>query len=511
MEPKTQVELQLGHMCNNRCVFCVSGQETALGRAGPMERSPLLAMLHEARATGAKKVTLLGGEPTLQPGFLDVVREAARLGFEEIVVFTNGVKTARPEFVDEVIAAGEGKVTWRLSFQGGDREAHELTTRKPGSFDRLVATLRNLRERGQDISVNMCVVSSNHASVAAFPALLAPYGVRQLHLDMMRPLDAGARSEDELRATIPHYPAMTPALEAMVAGFPPGFDANVGNLPYCIAPKIARWIHHDGEYTQTISVDGDSGHSRPWDKYLTKRRDKKKPPSCATCAFEGRCSGVFDAYAKFYGLDDLKPISAEQLVQIDPERRLLSLHLRARLASWAPPAPFRSVSFDDRDDRELKVLLEDGGTRLVLALREPGPGLASTDLGSLHLLRAEGDRAVIEAGLRAVWGAFSEGQRVLHPLGEEAFERVGRSVAARLSRLRGRAPFGRLSWRGVRVHERGARAEVELEGPAGEVAVLWLAEAAGKASGGYRVERGEPTQALVEGLREAIAALRDPA
>ena len=129
MEPERQVEIQLGHMCNNRCVFCVSGQRTALREAFPIAAAPVLDKLREARARGIEKVTLLGGEPTLQPDFMDVVRGAVALGFKEIVLFTNGVKTARDAFVGEVLDTG-GDITWRLSFQGGTALAHERTTKK---------------------------------------------------------------------------------------------------------------------------------------------------------------------------------------------------------------------------------------------------------------------------------------------------------------------------------------------------------------------------------------------
>ena len=42
------------------------------------------------------------------------------------------VKTARAAYVDEILATG-GNYTFRFSFQGGTREAHERTTRRPGS------------------------------------------------------------------------------------------------------------------------------------------------------------------------------------------------------------------------------------------------------------------------------------------------------------------------------------------------------------------------------------------
>src|SRR5689334_17004283 len=129
-------------MCNNRCVFCVSGQRTEQREAFPIAADPVLSRLDEGYAGGVRKVTLLGGEPTIQPDFLKVVGHAVRLGFEEIVIFTNGVKTARASFVDEILATG-GKFTFRLSFQGANRRAHERTTKKLGSFDRLVETMKN--------------------------------------------------------------------------------------------------------------------------------------------------------------------------------------------------------------------------------------------------------------------------------------------------------------------------------------------------------------------------------
>jgi MoaA/NifB/PqqE/SkfB family radical SAM enzyme len=495
-------------MCNNRCVFCVSGQETELGRAGPAPAAPAIEQLRAARATGAEKITLLGGEPTLQPGFLAVVREAARLGFSEIVVFTNGAKTARLDYVDEVIAAGQGRITWRLSFQGATREAHEATTRKPGSFARLVSTLKNLHARGQTITVNMCVVSSNYASVAEFPRLLLPYRVSQLHLDMMRPLDAGQRTEEELAATLPRYSDLSAPLEAMIEGFPDGFDANIGNLPYCVAPRLGPWIHHDGEPTDMVAVDGDQRFSRPLDKYLTKRRDKLHLPSCASCAFAPRCSGVFETYARLRGTEELVPVDLDALRRADPGDRMRSLRLRLLLRGWTPPTPM-TIREESCGDHAYQLTLKAPGGHLQVELRGPGGGAASTEEASLWVLSSQGDRALLGSALRSLWAWLARGNEVRHPLGDDAFVATVPTVGTRLRRLREHAPFGRLRWSVLRVSKGGARAEVLLEGPTGERALLWLAEQRGKPTGGYRIENGEATEALTEGLRKAIQALHN--
>ncbi len=413
-----QIEIQLGHLCNNRCVFCVSGQETALGNARVLETETILAQVRGAHAAGHRKLTILGGEPTLQPGFLEVVREAARLDFEEIVVFTNGAKTARAAFVDEILATG-GRITWRISLQGATREAHERTTKKPGSFARIERTLENLAARRQTITINMCVVQSNYESVSEFPALLRRYAphVTQLHLDMMRPLDAGKRSDDELRATLPRYADLARPFARMIAGLPRGFDVNLGNVPACIAPELSRWIHHDGEPTATISVDGGGALSKPWNKYLVKARDKVKLSTCASCAFEPTCSGVYETYLR---------LSPHFAADLRPVPRDLPPTVATRLHALRRSAPFDPLVW-----REVRH-----GERTEIVLDAPDGSVARVWLGETNGV-ASGGYAVdgnatddVRRGLSSVMRALG----LLSTPGEAAAVRPNRADPARAAR-----------------------------------------------------------------------------
>ena len=511
MEPDRQVEIQLGHMCNNRCVFCVSGQRTAMGMARPLAVQPILDRIEEAHREGYRKITLLGGEPTIQPGFKEVLQRCHALGFEEIVIFTNGVKTARESFVDELIDTG-APINWRLSFQGATKRSHERTTGKVGSFGRLVKTLQHLHARGQRISVNMCVVQSNFEDVDAFPELLVPYGVVQLHLDMMRPLDAGERSDEELAETMPHYSEMVPALTRMIQGFPPGFDVNIGNLPFCIAPHLAPWIHHDGQTTFTVAIEGDDRLSDPWDKYDTKRRDKFQLDTCKGCLFGDRCSGVFETYDELYGRGELRPITPEAFAEAEPERRLLAVHLKpvvAGLRGLKIPAPYTRAEISETGENEVTVTLE-GPEHLQIALRPTQEGgAAGTQLFSFQLRRVPEDPAVAMAGLRALYDRLTQGQALTHPLGDDALAPQRPTIAARLQRLRRAAPFPPLRWAGTELSEGGARAELRFEDEAGGSVTFWLGEQAGKATGGYSLPEGStPSEALVRGVRAIMEALR---
>lgn len=324
-----QVEIQLGHMCQNRCVFCVSGQLTGEGLARPLAIEPAIAALEEAAGRGATKVTFLGGEPTLQPGLMRALTRAIELGFADIVLFTNGVKTARAGFVDEILELARGlgfagRFDWRFSIQGGDEAAHDAVTRRPGSFGRLIAGVGHLQARGQWITANACLNEHSYRSVAGYPGLAKQYGIRQIHLDQIRPRDAGVRSDDELRAMMPRYTSMVPHLRGMLAAFErelgADYDINVGNLPFCLMPEWAHKIHHDGEATLTVAADGEA-LSRPWDKYTDKRRDKFHPPGCAGCVYQPRCNGVFAKYAELHGVDEFRAVT-----RAVPKAR-----------SWGPP------------------------------------------------------------------------------------------------------------------------------------------------------------------------------
>ena len=456
-----------------------------------MAVEPILARIRQAREAGHSKITLLGGEPTLQPGFMEIVTGTVALGFEEIVLFTNGAKTARLELVDAIRATG-GRFTWRISIQGANRESHERTTQKPGSFGRIVRTLENLRARGERATVNMCVVASNFEDVDQFPELLLAHGVVQLHLDMMRPLDAGERTEEELRATLPRYSALAAPFRRMIAGFPESFDVNIGNLPYCIAPDLAPWIHHDGEATETVAVDRDNQLSKPWNKYLVKRRDKLKPERCRECVLDARCSGVFETYADFYGLDELAPIDADTLRRLDPRGRLFGL--------WAPGllnARLAGTGLVARSAGERAARVQGEGADLELRSDRGGPSTVAAYEG--FTVRGHASDETL-ARLAEALGAVGE---PIHPLGPEPARPALRDA---LGRLRARAPFGRTRWRALTQDE--DRIELRLEGPSGEAAVLWLELADGKPRGGYRVE-GEPSDALVGGLRAAMSALRE--
>jgi MoaA/NifB/PqqE/SkfB family radical SAM enzyme len=329
-------EIQLGHLCNNRCVFCSSGQLTAMKIARPVPLEPIVEALEAARAAGATHLTFLGGEPTIHKRFLDALAKAVELGFEHIVIFTNGVMFPHPGFIDSVVALGQFE--WRISIQGATEEAHVATTERPQSFQRIVHGLGELKKRGQLVTTNMCVNERSYRSLPHYPELLKQYGVRQLHVDIVRPESTGERNEEYLREIMPRYSSMAPYYDEMLAGFEAwdaDFDVNVGNLPYCVLPRWGSRIHHGGQQTVTKSSDGE-GLEDEMNKYEWQASLRTHLPGCERCVFRSRCTGIFRVYLEMHGEGEFTPLDYDALLAIDPERRnfvLLSEPLLAPLRS----------------------------------------------------------------------------------------------------------------------------------------------------------------------------------
>ena len=394
-EPNLQVEVQLGHLCNNRCVFCVSGQLSEQKRAPQLPAEPIRRQIQDARNAGATKMTFLGGEPTMQRSFFDLLAFAVQLDFQEIVIFTNGTMTPRESFRKRAldILAGLGpdmrsRVIWRFSLQGGTQIEHDATTMNPGAWDRIIKSMDELKGIRARLTGNMCVVESNYRSIASLADMAETYGFENLHLDMIRPRDSGDRTDAHLRAIMARYSDMAPRFAELQARcddkLGPDFDLNFGNVPYCTAPVVSHRIHHDGELTVTVAADGEGGTQLGFNKYEDKRADKHKPLGCERCAFNASCSGVFDKYREFYGDSEFQPISVEELWQRDTAGHHFMLLARPAIEALARPAngepgsmPAWRITRTNDTTVEIEVAVpvdetQPEGQQWRLSLRRPG-------------------------------------------------------------------------------------------------------------------------------------------
>lgn len=150
------VYLYITEACQLRCEHCYMGQR--LERALKMPYEQVRATLTTWRQMGGSKLTILGGEPTLHPRYVDIIRFAAGLGFEHVITTTNGLQPAARKFRQML---PEDFAYVQISLDGGSADSHDQV-RGAGTFDTALATVGELVERGFDTRI-ICTVNRVNA------------------------------------------------------------------------------------------------------------------------------------------------------------------------------------------------------------------------------------------------------------------------------------------------------------------------------------------------------------
>ncbi len=111
--------------CNLRCPTCfVAAAPEALGRASIGEVLVNIDRRLELEGGRLDVVMLSGGEPTIHPEFIPMLREIVDRDIVRILINTNGVAVARDDLLLDTLAELRGRVEVYLQFDGFDPEAH---------------------------------------------------------------------------------------------------------------------------------------------------------------------------------------------------------------------------------------------------------------------------------------------------------------------------------------------------------------------------------------------------
>jgi len=137
---------EITYACNHKCAFCYNCPQR--GRR-ELSKEQIVSGLTKIADLGCVFLVLSGGEPLTRPDFFDIAWAGKRLGFA-LRIYTNGY------LIDEIVARKMKELMpfeIEVSFHGARPETMDKLTGVPGSFERVVQGIRNLRKH--DLKVNM--------------------------------------------------------------------------------------------------------------------------------------------------------------------------------------------------------------------------------------------------------------------------------------------------------------------------------------------------------------------
>jgi cyclic pyranopterin phosphate synthase len=86
------MRISLTDACNLRCVYCMPEQMQFRARRELMSDEEIMTLVRVGASLGVDKIRLTGGEPTIRPGIVELVRAIARTpGVRDLAMTTNAV------------------------------------------------------------------------------------------------------------------------------------------------------------------------------------------------------------------------------------------------------------------------------------------------------------------------------------------------------------------------------------------------------------------------------------
>ncbi|HUY52727.1 MAG TPA: radical SAM protein [Streptosporangiaceae bacterium] len=337
--------VQIDERCNLHCAHCFVSA-TRLGTTMPYEQitDVLIPRLAECRV---ERVTLTGGEPTIHPQFLDVVRAFRDAGMAV------GVCTNATTLDDQQIRALAriGRVHCNVSMDGFRPESHGRFRGDRDSFATTVATVRALAAAGllQGLlcTPNSLAEDSEYRELCEFAA---ENGAEYVLMNPLSSMGRGVKARGRLAATeerMQHIyeltaPFQDDGLDMVHIRFPgtgskPLVGCQAGTIIYVFTPgevTVCPYLvfaartpksRHDPSEFIVGNIFADADIAARLDNFnFARRYPMGANPTCGSCGMADSCGKGCPAAVISAG-ERIGAVDAEVCPVTSGERRLLPL------------------------------------------------------------------------------------------------------------------------------------------------------------------------------------------
>ena len=297
--PRRWLELALDYRCNLRCIGCHACHDT--GERLSTEQA--VGILRDGRARGIESLWIGGGEPTLRDDVLTLVKTARKLGYERVLLQTNGMRLAYPAYLTALVDARvtdvsvnvkslRAEVHNRLSGDGEGR-SHAL----------LLDALFGLAKCDVRVAADVLVTKTTMIDLAETVTFFAARGVSRFVLWLLSAADV---AEPLVDAEIPRIAHLVPHLEAAVRAAQAARVEIVSlHTPPCTLPAALRPVFAPASELALLVVGPDA---RAFALEDSPFEGGAYTAQCDACAERARCGGPRADYVRIHGAGEFLAI-----------------------------------------------------------------------------------------------------------------------------------------------------------------------------------------------------------
>lgn len=283
------VEIALDYRCNLRCIGCRACDDTG----ERLSSNDALAILEEARAEGIEQLWIGGGEPTLRDDLCPLIARARAMGFERVLLQTNGLRLAYPKYADAIVAAGVTDVSFNLKTH--DAALNDRLTAREGSQALLVEGIRNVVARGAAALGDVLLTRSTAPDLDRTIAMFAALGIRRFTLWLLSATDDAAVAAE--------VPRLSELREPIARAAALGVELVSLHTPPCTLNDAK--LYSPARELRLLVVDP-SRRSFPLES--SPMEGGAYGERCGQCASRASCAGVRREYLEMHGADELIPL-----------------------------------------------------------------------------------------------------------------------------------------------------------------------------------------------------------
>lgn len=185
LAPPEFLELEITGRCQLTCPSLCYAKAGPTEGHGSMSTEDWKRVISDAGTIGVKKVQLIGGEPTLHPGFEDLVHHALAQGLD-VQVYSNLYRVKHEHWV----LFAQPKVSLATSYYSDVPDEHDRVTGRRGSHGATRANIVQAVNRGVPLQVGIVKVFDGQRTVQAHDEVRG-LGVHVVNTDRVRSVGRG--------------------------------------------------------------------------------------------------------------------------------------------------------------------------------------------------------------------------------------------------------------------------------------------------------------------------------
>lgn len=284
--------IKLTNKCNTLCNFCADDQNVR-NKPDP-NIDDIKKQLIIGYQQGFRKVIFSGGEPTISPFFLDILKFSKEtLKFELIHLTTNARALSNEEYFKKVEKYID---RFQVSFFSANPFTFDRIANANNAFFQVVKALQLMLKYNKNVISNVVITKDNYTELDQILILLFSLNINYIQFAFPNPVGFALKNN----VFVKYSEIQTQIIKLIEINQKKLKNITIGfeNFPLCIFYKI-----------NPNFIDFISDLSHPLENknyYMSSKRYSEK---CKNCKFLNKCEGLFIKYFDLFGDSEINPIN----------------------------------------------------------------------------------------------------------------------------------------------------------------------------------------------------------